>query len=301
MKTLHSLKLDASQDSSLTEAEEAEIRESLCRAMSTINEQMSVHLDALFDNLTRPLERVLDSYRTSINEQFKSLLAAALKPLEALNPPCVKVAKQLGWVIHHTLPLTLLEETPEEDLDEAILNYYQAEWPTIRRTLELDTDSYLIDEDSKEIMKQALAGHEAGLYRLIPRAILPEIETLIRKELHQGKPQPLNMTEEVRIFGEIPASFSRGLASGLSGYEALAQTLYKHVKTESDQMKVAANPIPNRHATIHGLVAYAGEKTSLNSIFLADFVFDIFTKIKRSEIKHAASTESSQELMGKRL
>ena len=293
MKTPRRLKIDASQDSSLTEAEEAEIRGALSREMSDINQQMSARFDALFVNLTRPLERVLNSYLTSINEQFKSLLATALRPLEALNPPSVKVAKQLGWVIHHTFPSSLLEETSEENLDMAILNHYQAEWSAIRRTLELDTDSYLIDEDSKQTMKQALAGHEAGLYRLIPRAILPEIETLIRKELYEGKPQNLNMAEEVKIFEEIPISFMRNLASGLSGYEALTQTLYEHVKTEHDQTKAAANPIPNRHATIHGLVAYAAEKTSLNSIFLADFVFDVFTKIKRSEIEQAATILSN--------
>ena len=293
MKTPRLLDLDASEGASLTEAEEAEIRESLSRAMSIINEQMSVSFDTLFANLTGHLERVFDSDLTSISEQFKSLLATALRPLEVLNPPSLQVAKQLGWVIHHTFPSTLLEETPEEDLDDAILNYYQAEWMGIRRTLVLDTDSYLIDEDSKGIMKQALAGHEAGLYRLIPRSMLPEIETLIRKELHQGKPQVLNMTEEVKIFEEIPISFMRDWASGLSGYEALTQTLYEHVKTEYDQTKVAANPIPNRHATVHGLVAYAAEKTSLNSIFLADFAFDVFTKIKRSKIKQAASILSN--------
>ena len=61
--------------------------------------------------------------------------------------------------------------------------------------------------------------------------------------------------------------------------------LYEQVKNEADRTELAANSIPNRHAAIHGLVPYSTEKSSLNSIFLTDFVFHIITEMKREIIK----------------
>ena len=64
--------------------------------------------------------------------------------------------------------------------------------------------------------------------------------------------------------------------------------LYEHIDDENDRSKFAESPIPNRHATVHGLVPYASEKSSLNSIFLADFVFLMITQIKKEKITKVA-------------
>ena len=69
------------------------------------------------------------------------------------------MADELGWVVHHTLPTSLLNETSEEDLDAAILTFYKDEWQDVRKELEIDIQGYLISEDSKETMKQALQSH----------------------------------------------------------------------------------------------------------------------------------------------
>ncbi len=60
--------------------------------------------------------------------------------------------------------------------------------------------------------------------------------------------------------------------------------LYKRIDNENDRSMFEESPIPNRHAAVHGLVPYASEKSSLNSIFLADFVFLMITQTKKRKI-----------------
>ena len=49
--------------------------------------------------------------------------------------------------------------------------------------------------------------------------------------------------------------------------------LFTDVKSEKHRECLKQNPVPNRHAAIHGLVAYSSQQNSLNMIFLADYIF----------------------------
>lgn len=52
--------------------------------------------------------------------------------------------------------------------------------------------------------------------------------------------------------------------------------LFQKVRSEEDRERLVQDPIPNRHATLHGLVVYSSQQNSLNSIFIADYIFRIF-------------------------
>ena len=119
------------------------------------------------------------------------IIDRVIQTLELLPPlvvhPNAREATKLGWVVHRTLPMSLLDDATEEELDDAIMTHYTDEWDEVRSDIELTMGSYLIDQDSKEAMEQALQAHEEHLYRLPPRALLPEIERVL----------PLNMNEEL--------------------------------------------------------------------------------------------------------
>ena len=51
--------------------------------------------------------------------------------------------------------------------------------------------------------------------------------------------------------------------------------LFTGVKSEEHREILNKNPIPNRHAAIHGLVVYSSLQSSLNAIFIADYIFRI--------------------------
>ena len=51
--------------------------------------------------------------------------------------------------------------------------------------------------------------------------------------------------------------------------------VFQRVGNEEDRERLKQNPVPNRHAAIHGFVTYDSSQNSLNAIFIADYVFRI--------------------------
>ena len=261
-------------------------------------------LPTLFGGITHELTRslrVLDPLPPILNQlqfpnlsleissKLQSILGPILRPFPPLVHPKARMAAKLGWVVHHTLPTTVLEDATEEDVDEAIMTHYKERWTEVRKDIELATSRYLVDQDSKETMNQALSAHEQGLYRLVPRAMVAEIERATRVQLHGNiVDRGLNIKGTIlSAVDDLPISSFHDLTSGTMQYETLEKHLYEHIHDENDRSQFAESPIPNRHATVHGLVPYASEKSSLNSIFLTDFVFLMITQIKKEKITEA--------------
>ena len=213
-----------------------------------------------------------------------------LRHFPAFVHPEARLAKELGWVVHHTLPFTLLDNANEDDLDEAIMTYYRENWFDVRKKIELDTGQSIVDLDSREIMIQALEAHESGLYRLVSRSLLTEIERTIRVQL-RGKLVEKGVNIKETILNEVddlPSAAFHDLTSDISQFDTLENHLYENIRDENDRSQFEESHIPNRHAAIHGLVPYSSEKSSLNSIFITDFVFHIITQVKKERIKAAA-------------
>ena len=273
------------------------------RALDTLSTQVFVPhtraidnaLDHLYKNVVRPYEemsrRILEPYIRFMdnlsNIQALTAIEAAVRSIIALPPlihPKAQAAREMGWVVHHTLPTWLLDETEEEDLDKAITNYYKTQWEEVRRSIEANAAEYLIGRDSRELMKEGLEAHEMRLYRLVPRSLLPEIEAVIRKELSGKSFGQLDMAREIEKLAEVPALYVRNLSSALIEFDALQRHLYVTILDDATRREFADTEIPNRHAAIHGIIAYASEKSSLNSIFLTDFVLQMISAMKRQRI-----------------
>ena len=246
------------------------------------------------------IQSALPSLSLGVNEALESLLAPILKSIPPIVHPKARVAVKTGWVVHRTLPRSLLEEASEDNLDEAIMTHYQERWDEVRSEIEGATSRYLVDRDSKETMKQALKAHELYLYRLVPRAMMAEIERAARVQLREELVGSPNIKETIlsRV-DDLPISSFYDLTSGMIQYEALERHLYERIGNENHRSQFADNPIPNRHAAVHGLVPFSSEKTSLNSIFLADFVFHLITEFKREKIAEVAGVLEGRVLAAK--
>ncbi len=119
-----------------------EITDSLIRQLSP---RLSQWLDianafqTLVGGITQNLARITTIFQDQLQlVNFQSIL----RPI--LFHPKARMAANLGWVVHHTLPTTLLDDAAEDDLDEAIMAHYKERWAEVRHKIELDTSKYLL-------------------------------------------------------------------------------------------------------------------------------------------------------------
>ena len=69
---------------------------------------------------------------------------------------------------------------------------------------------------------------------------------------------------------------------GLTLYKRLSEHIYERISNEQTRQRFARDPVPNRHAAVHGYVVYSTMQHSLNMIFMAEFIFHVISLWKRS-------------------
>ncbi len=199
-----------------------------------------------------------------------------------------------GWFPHDTFPMELHAESNgnPDAFRELLLEHYRNNWLAFRREMEYRLEKYEINDESKSTFVEALVAHESGLYRGVCRLLFPEIERLFRIELFgdaitgtglSGR----KMTDEV-FHNEYAMENLKG-PYGFAMFKLLKEYLYAHIDDEEDRQRFVNNPVPNRHAVCHGLIAYSSEQSSLNSIFISDCFFSMVSEAKR--------THSSSEIL----
>ena len=210
-----------------------------------------------------------------------------------------------GWVPNHTTPFDLITECGDDSakLRTLLLAYYTDNWPEVRASLESRMSSHDVDEETKATFREALDAHEHGLYRCVSRLLFPEFERAFRGALFEGRAGPIPYQKIVKeLTGEAAnlelADFLfagmqdmvlfKYLTEGVRDTSALNDHpgsaapkyepgLYIGV-TERKVERARQSPIPTRHAVAHGLVAYSSQQSSLNAIFIADYVFSVVSR-----------------------
>lgn len=214
-----------------------------------------------------------------------------LLPLSKLTTPYLEtfskigqifeLSRQLnksGWLPHHTTPPNLIQGTPE-DISFALENYYKQNWPNVRLAIENKISSYDLDYESKAVIAEILNSHESGHYRSVCRTIFPEIERLSRLEFGADNQfKPLSSQKNIReLAGKLPA---RGGLEAIAMFERLYDHIYKEIKTVDALQEAKNDPVPNRHACLHGLVIYDTHQSSLNAIFFIEYIFWLYNYAK---------------------
>jgi hypothetical protein len=193
-----------------------------------------------------------------------------------------------GWLPHYTtpdLPLNL----DGEAADALLSRHYIEQWPEVEAAFIERIGGYDVDDEAKACFNEALQAHGAGLYRVAPRLLFPELERLFREELGDA----IKVSSSLRGL--------RNAASELSGdtiirtgvltlrlYSAFAERIYARAETDEEIARARADPVPNRNAAIHGRVSYNTQKSSLNALFIAEFVL-LTVNAVRSNLKAAQS------------
>ena len=187
--------------------------------------------------------------------------------------------QQVGWLPHYTTPFKLVLQADPASLDIHMSAYYHAEWEETRQTILTRVKGYEIDTEAKDTFSEALTAHGYGLYRSCCRVLFPEIERVSLIEVHGGKAKHAITSQKdlIDLIGRLPAGIALTDPWALELYKTLSKHLYEKV---TDQNRAQFESIPNRHAAIHGCIAYSSLKQSMNTIIMADYIFAVISATK---------------------
>lgn len=187
-----------------------------------------------------------------------------------------KAMEESGWLPHYTQPDDLFPPAVDTPTAHAVLDrHYRDNWPTIEAQFRERLAGYLFDDEAKACFREALTAHGHGLYRAVPRLLFPEIERLSREHLRELFIDSTMITslKEPREKAEN-LGFSNLFRSGVFSlriYAKFTSHLYARVKTPEELAAAELDPVPNRHAALHGLVTYSSMQSSLNALIMAEF------------------------------
>lgn len=225
----------------------------------------------------------------TINDKMLAWTNAFQGVQAAFEDPDLTVAKckrieEAGWLPHYTAPSEKVDELGDdiEALDAALAGHYAQHWPEVEAAFLEHLDGYAVDDQAKGAFRQALHLHAQGAHTFCIRGLFPEIERIARLELHGGALLQIASLHGLRkAAGELgPWETDPGGWPGMRLYSKLAHHLYARVTTPEELAAVAQDPVPNRHAALHGLVSYSEAKNSINLLIMADFIFQVFTALK---------------------
>lgn len=253
--------------------------------------QPMAHLQRQMRQIALPAQSVIDQFNDAaknIRSSFQFLVPSAeqldifrqLSELEVQK----RALERIGLLPHRSMPASLLTEQDDDVLRSSLQQHYTENWERISEGIRERVNSFDIDDEAKAVMAEALEAHRNGHYRSVCRLLLPEIERVARVELEGNRPGSVNMNKVmVEPALELPLDKTR-----LNGYFALllfdhlADHLYVHVD-EKNRLKLQGDPVPNRHAAIHGMIVYRSFWNSLNVIFMTDFAFQLMAAIKEAQ------------------
>ena len=217
--------------------------------------------------------------------QLGPLMAAAEQL--ARHARRAKAFDEAGWLPHYSTPFDRVEACDgDSDAIHVLLStHYGERWNEVRRNIETRLAEYPLDDEAKETFREALTAHGAGLYRSVCRLVFPEIERVVRKELHGDRMERITSQRALRkVAGglRMPPEEIGGFLR-LNLFERLSNHLYADAYDEDDRQRLARDPVPNRHAAVHGLVVYSTMQNSLNTIFMMEYIFLVISLLKVRE------------------
>ena len=286
------------------EIENAQISDKLNETNSSstnFEEMLDRFLQIIYTSMVRP---TVDAFQDSsiefssfeqkadsIYEQLKPSLPPIKKELKkierAVNPyiktlfdlyEIEKAFNTTGWLPYRSAPLNYVEECKNdiEHLERKLSDYYRCNWIKIRKEIESRLDKYHIDKESKQTFLEALSAHDAEHYRCVCRTLFPEIERAIRisffnnKTGHIGSKELISKVTDDKYLELFIADDPFCLVL----FDRFIKHFYERVE-DTNRKELETNPVPNRHAALHGLIPYSEYKHSMNVIILTDYIFSI--------------------------
>ena len=237
------------------------------RDMSEISQQLNLLLPTVKPKLVE------------LSQTFTPYIEALENHLEIVD-----AFEATGWLPHRStshLHYHLLNENKQYAY-ELLSNHYQNNWNDILQNIESNISEYNIDFELEEAFNEIISAHRAGYYRCVCRAIFPEIERVVLSYPSDDNENTLNPAKRILKFieKEYIKEFIKNDPFDIVAFKTSIEHLYKNTKGSS-LSDFEHNPVPNRHATVHGLISYSTMQHSLNSIIMADNIFSIFKQNSR--------------------
>ena len=265
--------------------------ERLVQAATPVASQVTAAVRQMESSLGPVLERLNEwaAAAAPFLEEFSRIAEAAAEATERIRPFLEKLHEwsrigealnKVGWLPHHSVPYRIVVECEGDlaRLDSRVADYYRTRWNEIRDDMESRLEDHHIDDDARATFREALSAHEAGFYRCICRALFPEIERMIGA----GRVGSRKMLDKLLDESENPASLAFREIYNPVLFDRLVRHAYEQVVTEDERARFEQDPVPNRHAAVHGLVAYSTHKHSMNMLILTEYVFRILRPVEDS-------------------
>lgn len=223
-----------------------------------------------------------------IGEAVKRLRLGSVRtvaPQLARHARRAQLLDEAGWLPHYGMPFDRMEQCAGDvgAVHELLCRHYEERWSDVCGDIEARLAEYDIDKEAKATFVEAMSVHEEGFHRSVCRVLMPEIERVSRVELYEGKLRGISSLPLLReLAGQLPiTAVEPGGFLAVNLVRRLSEHLYEDVWDEGSRRRFAEDPVPNRHAAVHGLVVYASKQNSLNAIFMADFIFQAIGALKR--------------------
>lgn len=286
----------------LDENTQKAVAESL-QAISRIDpQQLKTAVEAV-QNVTRAWDGIASQIAQSLVELSKTLqptLEALNATLFAPNGFIARMAEQgraaklldgSGWLPHYTTPFEIISDPNLQlaDVDEILSEFYRTKWSQAAKKFNKRLDDYAIDDEAKETFREALKAHARGFYRVAPRLLFPEIERIGADEFHDGehrvtsggKKFGIASLKEIRnAMEKLPAGSVAQYEQGFALFKKMQEHIYRTLDGPDDIVRASFDPVPNRHASLHGIIRYNSQKSSINSIIMTDFIFYLVDQLK---------------------
>ncbi len=255
--------------------------------------RIAISFDASAFNPVAAQFKELGSQMASVRAHFAEMnetLKRIAAPLASAFAEVARTAKQhrrveeSGWLPHATTPFSdIPDEADPPEVAAILAQHYRVNWPVVRRHFEERIEALDIDEDARGAFHEALASHEAGHYRAVTRMLFPEVERLYRVHLMDGTLKGLTGLRDLRdIVPKLPIGVFAGFENSImSLVTKLLDHLYARVETIEELEAIRPDPVPNRHAAIHGIVVYKTLENSINCLIMVEFLFALIAEVGR--------------------
>lgn len=234
-----------------------------------------------------PAVKFLQELNVTPAFEFLQAIGASIRRSEQIE--------RAGWLPHYTTPFDAMSDkmTPME-IGEVIEKHYQDNWTEVEKEFLARIEGFPVDEEAKATFREALCCHAGGFFRSVPRTLFPEIERVACAELYQGnrehwingddgktrKTSITSLPEFAKTVGQLPIDQVMTIDYGYALYMKLEDHLYEAVRSSEQIAKAMADTVPNRHASLHGIVSYNTMKSSMNALIMTDFIFHLIGQIK---------------------
>lgn len=202
-----------------------------------------------------------------------------------------------GWIPYAGMNFDDIPiNSTNDELSRIMNDKIDGEWTLIRERLKNIVSHSGVDDEAQETFLEALDAFESGFFRSVVRVLFPEIERVACQTVYGGSRKDWSFQNDSETRGQntslkavrealwekLPAGVGLQADLGFSLIEVLNQHLYAHVgSTEEDMEKFLSNPIPNRHASLHGFVSYNTRQNAFNALTMTAFMFEIIIRIYR--------------------